>query len=69
MDIFIIVPAQFLFFFHIPAPHWPLDVAILILAADHETYLSTRVSGDGSVGVFDGGEDFFARAFEIGDEG
>ena len=69
MDVFVVVPTQFLLLFHTPAPRRFLDIPILVLATDHETYLSARVGGDGGVGVFDGGKNFFARAFEIGDEG
>lgn len=45
-----------------------LDVAVRILAANHETDLAGRVSRDGSVGVLDDGEDFFAGLFQVGDE-
>jgi hypothetical protein len=51
-----------------PAAEGLLDVAVGVLAADHETNLARGVGGDGGVGVLDGGEDGLARLLEVGDE-
>ena len=69
MNRLIIVPTQLVLLFGIPAPHGRRDVAVFILAADHEADLARGVGGDGGVGVFDRGEDFFAGFLEVGDEG
>jgi hypothetical protein len=51
-----------------PAAEGLLDVAVGVLAADHETNLARGVGGNGGVGVFDGGEDGLARLLEVGDK-
>ena len=69
MNRLIIVPTQLILLVGIPAAHGRRDVPVFILAADHEADLARRVGGDGGVGVFDRGEDFFAGFLEIGDQG
>ena len=64
MDILVVVPTQLLLFLDAPFPDRFLDVAFGIFAADHEADLAGGVGGDGGVGVFDDGEDFFAGGFE-----
>lgn len=68
MDILIIVPAQFLFFLLRPTSKRCLEVSLCVFGADHESDLARWVGGDGSVGIFDIGEDFLARGLERGDE-
>ena len=46
-----------------------LDVAVLVLGADHEADLAGRVGRDRRVRVLDGREDFLARPLELGDHG
>ncbi len=65
VDLFIVVAAQLLLLFRTPATQWRLHVSVGILAADHETDLAGWVGWDGSVGVFDGWEDFFAGFLEL----
>lgn len=60
MDLFVVVPAQLLLFFKLPLPQRHLHVPVRILAADHESDLARGVRRDSGVGVFDGGEYFFA---------
>ena len=69
MNRLIIVPTQLILLFGVPAAHGRRDVPVFVLAADHEADLARGVGGDGGVGVFDRGEDFFAGFFEVGDEG
>lgn len=69
MDILIIISTQFLLFLDTPFPDRFLDIAFRVFAADHEADLAGRVRGDGGVGVFDNGEDFFTGSFERGDQG
>lgn len=68
VDIFIVVSAQLLLFFLRPTPKRCLKISVCVLGADHEPNLARWVGGDGSVGIFDGGEDFLARGLERGNE-
>ena len=68
MDVLIIVSTQFLLFFLRPTSKRCLDISFCVLAADHESNLARWVGRDGSVGVLDDGEDFFARGLERADE-
>jgi hypothetical protein len=68
MNIRVIILAQLLLLFRSKRANRLLDIAIGILAADHEANLAGRICRDGSVGVFDGGEDFFAVFLELGDQ-
>lgn len=67
VDLLIVIPAQLLLLLGAPFPQRRFHVAILVFAADHEADLAGGVGRDGGVGVFDGGEDFFAGFFEVGD--
>ncbi len=67
MNLLIIIPTQLLLLLRAPLPQRRLDVPVFVFAADHEADLARGVGGDGGVGVFDGGEDFFAGFFEVGD--
>ena len=69
MNRLIVVPTQLILLVGIPAAHGRRDVAVLILAADHEADLARGIGWDGGIGVFDRGEDFFAGFLEVGDEG
>lgn len=60
VDILIIVPTQLLLFLLRPTPKRCLEISLSVLAADHESNLARWVSGDGSVGILDSGEDFLA---------
>jgi hypothetical protein len=44
------------------------DIAVGVLAADHEADLTGGVGGDGCVGVLDGGKDFLAVLLELSDK-
>lgn len=68
MDIRVIILAQLLLLFRSKRANRLLDVTIGVLATDHEPDLPGRICRDGSVGVFDGGEDFFAVFLELGDQ-
>ena len=65
MNLPIIIPTQLLLLLDAPAAHGLLDVAVRVLAADHEADLAGGVGRDGGVGVFDDGEDFLAGFFEL----
>ena len=67
MDVLIVVPAELLLLFKRKASHGLLDIAIGVLAADHEADLARGISGYGRVGVFDCWEDLFAVLLELGD--
>jgi hypothetical protein len=69
MNIRIIVLAQLLLLLGCERSQRHLNIAIGVLAADHEADLARGIGRDRRVGVFDGGEDFFAVFLELGDEG
>lgn len=64
----VVVPAQLILFLQTPASQGRLYIPILVLAADHESNLPARIRRDGSIRVFDGGEDFFAGFLEVSDQ-
>src|ERR1700712_5909553 len=68
MDLLAIISAQFLFLLLRPGSYWLLDVALSILAADHEANLSRGVGWDGSVCVFGDWEDLLAIFLELGNK-
>ena len=69
MDLLAVVPAQLLLLFSGPAAERLLEVAVGVLAADHEANLAGGVGGDGGVSVLDVGEDLLAGLLEIDNEG
>jgi len=69
MNLRIIVPAKLILLLPTPLPQGLTDIAISVLAADHEADLAGGVGGDGGIGVFDGWEDFFAVFLQLGDKG
>ena len=68
MDLRIVVSTQLILLFGGPAAKRLGDIALGILAADHEADLAGRVGRDGCVGIFDGWEDFHAILLQLGDE-
>jgi hypothetical protein len=68
VDLLAVVPAQLLLLFSRPAAERLLEVAVGILAADHEANLAGGVGRDGGVAVLDVGEDLLARLLEVGNE-
>lgn len=69
VDLLAVVPAKLLFLLGGPSSERLLEVAVGILAADHEADLARWVCGNRGVAILDVGEDFFARLLEVGDEG
>jgi len=69
MDLPIIISTQFPLLLGAPMAQRGRDVAVLVLAADHEADLAGGVGGNGRVGVFDGREEFLAGFLELGDQG
>ena len=65
VDLLAVVPAQRLLLFSRPAAERLLEVAVGVLAADHEADLARGVGGDGGVGVLDVGEDLLASLLEV----
>ena len=68
MNIRIIVTTQPLLLLTRPRTHGLADIAVRILAADHEPDLAGGVGGDGGVGVFGDGEDLFAGGAQDGNQ-
>ena len=68
MDLGIVVPAQLLLLLLGPGPHGNPDVAVGVLAADHEADLARGVGRDGGVSILSNGEDLLAVLLELGDE-
>jgi hypothetical protein len=68
VDLLAVVPAQLLLLFSRPAAERLLQVAVGVLAANHEANLARGVSRDGGVAVLDVGEDLLARLLEVGNE-
>jgi len=60
MDRLVVVFAKLVLLFGGPATQRLLQIAIGVLAADHEADLARGIGGDGGVCVFDGWEYFFA---------
>lgn len=69
MDLPVIISTQFPLLLGAPMAQRGRDVAVLVLAADHEADLAGGVGGDGRVGVLDGREEFLAGFLELGDQG
>lgn len=69
MDLLGVVLAQALLFFLTPGAEGLLDVALGILAADHEADLAGGVGRNRSVAVFDDGEDLLAGLLEGSNQG
>lgn len=68
MDLRVVVSAQLLLLLRSPGPNGHLDVAVGVLAADHEANLSRRIGWDGSIGVLGNREDLLAVLLQVGDE-
>ena len=68
VDIGVVVAAETLFLFAGPGAEGLADVAVCVLAADHEADLAGGVGGDGGVGVLDDGEDLLAGLLELTDQ-
>lgn len=68
MNLLVVIPTQLLLLVGIPMSERDLDVTGGVLAADHEADLARRVGRDRRVGVFNHGENFLTRSFELGDE-
>jgi hypothetical protein len=69
MNIGIVIPAQSFLVLTGPGSQRFTQIAFGILAADHKSDLSGWIGGNGGVGIFDDGEDFFAGFFEVCDQG
>lgn len=68
MDLRVIVSAKLLLVLEAPAAQRLGKVTLRILAADHEADLARWVGWDGSIGIFDVGEDLLAVLLELGDQ-
>ena len=68
MDLGVIVSAQLILLLGSPAAKRLGDIALRILAADHESNLARGVGGDGRVSILHGWEDFLAILLQLGDE-
>ncbi len=69
VDLLVVVSAQFVLLLWAPDSQGVLDVSVGIFAANHETDLTRRICGNGSVGIFNHWEDFLAFFLELGNEG
>lgn len=69
MNLGIVVSALLLLLSSSPRADGLLDIAVGVLAADHEANLARGVGRDGGVGVLGDGEDFLAVLLELGNEG
>ena len=68
MDLSVVIPAKLVFFLGSPLAQRLANIAVGILAADHESNLTGWVGGDGGVCVFNSGEDLLAVLLELGDQ-
>lgn len=68
MNLLVVVLAQLVLFLSGPGAERGLEVAVGVLAADHEADLTRGVGGDGGVSVLDVGEDGLAVLLELSDE-
>jgi hypothetical protein len=68
VDLRIVVLAQSALLLLGPGAQRDLDVAVGVLAADHEANLARRVGRDGSVGILGHREDLAAVLLELGDK-
>lgn len=64
----VVVLAVLLLLLRSPGARGHLDVAVGVLATDHEADLAAGVGRDRSVGVLDHGENLFAVLLELGDQ-
>lgn len=69
VDLLVVVLAELVLLLSRPGTDRLLEVALGILAADHEADLAGGVGRDGGVGVLDVGEDGLAVLLELGNEG
>ena len=69
MDFGIIVLAELLLLLRGPAAQGNANIALGILAANHEADLARRIGRYGGVGVFGNREDLLAILLELGDQG
>jgi hypothetical protein len=68
VDLGVVVAALGLLLLLSPLAERNTDVAVGILAADHETNLARGIGGDGGIGVFGNREDLLAVLLELGNE-
>jgi hypothetical protein len=68
VDVGVVVSAQLVFLLGGPATYRCFEIAIGILAADHEANLARWVGWDGGVGIFDVRENLIAILLELGDQ-
>jgi hypothetical protein len=64
----VVVSTQLVFLLGRPAAYRCFEIAIGILAADHEANLAGWVGWDGGVGIFDVREYLLAVLLELGDQ-
>jgi hypothetical protein len=69
VDLLAVVPAQLLLLLSRPGAERLLEVAVGVLAADHEANLTGGVGRDSGVAILDVGEDLLARLLKVGNEG
>jgi hypothetical protein len=69
VDLLAVVPAKLLLLFGRPGAKWLLEIAVGVLAANHEANLAGGVGRDCGVTVFDVGEDLLAGLLEVDNEG
>jgi hypothetical protein len=68
VNVLAIVSAQLFLLLLTPAPDRFSDIAVCILAADHETYLPRGVRWNGRIGVFYNRKDFLACLLQLRNE-
>jgi hypothetical protein len=68
VNVLVVVAAETLLLLAGPGADGLADIAVGVLAADHEADLAGWVGGDCGVGVFGDGEDLLAGLLEVGDE-
>jgi hypothetical protein len=68
VDVGVVVSAQLVFLLASPAAYRCFEIAIGILAADHEANLAGWVGWDSGVGIFDVREYLLAVILELGDQ-
>lgn len=68
MNVLVIVFAELLFLLLAPASKRLLEVALGVLAADHESDLARGIGGDSGVSILDVGKHLLAVSLELGDQ-
>lgn len=68
VDLGVVVSAQLVLFLGSPLAQRLANIAVGVLAADHEANLTGWVGGDGGVCVFHSWEDLLAVLLELGDQ-